>query len=402
MGNTTFSTSERIRLTALKIGQVLLFVFLITTVLSVVAFIKALFEFGWKNVITNYVFLLIFIILLELLLFWVGIILVYLTSIQLGIRERVIGIIVGWMPILNIIALIHIIRVTAIEYRFERKKDQLNVSRINQKVCQTKYPLLLVHGVFFRDSKYLNYWGRIPRELEKNGAVIFYGNHQSAAAVSDSAVELTEKIKQIVKETGSKKVNVIAHSKGGLDIRYACSCLDAAPFIASLTTINSPHKGCEFADFLLSKAGEKFKNTVALAYNAGAKKFGDKDPDFISAVTDLTSRRMTELNQMMSDFDFKDHNIYTQSFGSNLKHMTSGRFPLNMSYHLVKYFDGPNDGLVGYKSFPFGEKYEYLEAKTNRGISHGDMIDLNREDIPGFDVREFYVKLVSDLKERNL
>lgn len=402
MGNTTFSTSERIRLTALKIGQVLLFVFLITTVLSVVAFIKALFEFGWKNVITNYVFLLIFIILLELLLFWVGIILVYLTSIQLGIRERVIGIIVGWMPILNIIALIHIIRVTAIEYCFERKKDQLNVSRINQKVCQTKYPLLLVHGVFFRDSKYLNYWGRIPRELEKNGAVIFYGNHQSAAAVSDSAVELTEKIKQIVKETGSKKVNVIAHSKGGLDIRYACSCLDAAPFIASLTTINSPHKGCEFADFLLSKAGEKFKNTVALAYNAGAKKLGDKDPDFISAVTDLTSRRMTELNQMMSDFDFKDYNIYTQSFGSNLKHMTSGRFPLNMSYHLVKYFDGPNDGLVGYKSFPFGEKYEYLEAKTNRGISHGDMIDLNREDIPGFDVREFYVKLVSDLKERNL
>ena len=28
------------------------------------------------------------------------------------------------------------------------------------------------------------------------------------------------------------------------------------------------------------------------------------------------------------------------------------------------------------------------------------MIDLNRENIPGFDVREFYVKLVHDLKER--
>ena len=33
-----------------------------------------------------------------------------------------------------------------------------------------------------------------------------------------------------------------------------------------------------------------------------------------------------------------------------------------------------------------------------RGISHGDMIDLNRENIDGFDVREFYVQLVSDLK----
>jgi triacylglycerol lipase len=30
------------------------------------------------------------------------------------------------------------------------------------------------------------------------------------------------------------------------------------------------------------------------------------------------------------------------------------------------------------------------------------MIDLNRTNIPGFDVREFYVELVSDLKNRGL
>ena len=35
-----------------------------------------------------------------------------------------------------------------------------------------------------------------------------------------------------------------------------------------------------------------------------------------------------------------------------------------------------------------------------RGISHGDVVDLNRENIPGFDVREFYVSLVADLKNR--
>ena len=37
-----------------------------------------------------------------------------------------------------------------------------------------------------------------------------------------------------------------------------------------------------------------------------------------------------------------------------------------------------------------------------RGISHGDMIDLNRENIEGFDVREFYVGLVSELKAKGL
>ena len=35
-----------------------------------------------------------------------------------------------------------------------------------------KYPILLVHGMGFRDHKILNYWGRIPKELEKMGCVI--------------------------------------------------------------------------------------------------------------------------------------------------------------------------------------------------------------------------------------
>ena len=43
-----------------------------------------------------------------------------------------------------------------------------------------------------------------------------------------------------------------------------------------------------------------------------------------------------------------------------------------------------------------------IEHKGRRGLSHGDMIDLFRENIDGFDVREFYVEIVKDLKERGL
>ena len=64
--------------------------------------------------------------------------------------------------------------------------------------------------------------------------------------------------------------------------------------------------------------------------------------------------------------------------------------------------DGDNDGLVSESSFRFGENYTFLTAKGKRGISHGDMIDLNRENIDGFDVREFYVDLVNDLKQKGL
>ena len=85
-----------------------------------------------------------------------------------------------------------------------------------------------------------------------------------------------------------------------------------------------------------------------------------------------------------------------------MEHPRKGRFPLNVSYRYVKNFDGKNDGLVGEHSFAFGEKYTLLHSDGKRGISHGDVIDLNRENFSGFDVRKFYTELVSDLRSRGL
>lgn len=88
---------------------------------------------------------------------------------------------------------------------------------MQNETCKTNYPLVLVHGVFFRDRKYFNYWGRIPEELIRNGEAVYYGEQQSAAGTEAAAAELKERILQIVKQTGCSKVNIIAHSKGGLE-----------------------------------------------------------------------------------------------------------------------------------------------------------------------------------------
>lgn len=37
-----------------------------------------------------------------------------------------------------------------------------------------KYPLLMVHGMGFRDNRVIGYWGRIPKALEKCGAEVFF------------------------------------------------------------------------------------------------------------------------------------------------------------------------------------------------------------------------------------
>ena len=339
---------------------------------------------------------LLIIILVLNIVFWNGIIRVYLFSEQLGIRYRFVGLLVGLVPIVHLVMLVKIIKTCRNEVEFENNKIIINIDRKNKQVCKTKYPLLLVHGIFFRDFEHLNYWGRIPDELIKNGATVYYGNHSSSLSVKDSAEELASRIKDIIKETNCKKVNVIAHSKGGLDTRYAISNLGMDKYIASLTMINTPNHGCVFADYLLNKAPDGLKEAVAKSYNFALKKLGDKAPDFIAGVTDLTSSEVEKMNEKMP----ASPKVKYKSYGSVLKKATGGRFPLHLTNNFVKLFDGKNDGLVGIESFPVYDDFTLIESPFKRGISHGDVIDLNRENIPGYDVREFYVDLVSDLKDK--
>jgi triacylglycerol lipase len=128
------------------------------------------------------------------------------------------------------------------------------------------------------------------------------------------------------------------------------------------------------------------------------RALGDETPDFLAAVNDLTADSCRKLSEKLT---FPE-GIYAQSIGSVMSHPKKGQFPLNLSYRYVKNFDGENDGLVGEGSFEWGEKYTLLRTEGKRGISHGDMIDLSRENIKDFDVRAFYTELVKDLRERGL
>lgn len=398
------------RLRTLNAGYHLLHVFYISCILMILfclcGFFKLLppvYVMDYQELPTQFtlrmwIILIAIIVVAEAIVFWCGMLRIFFTSEQLAIKWRAIAIICGFIPGVNLVVLAKMMSIVSKEVKFENERLSVNINRKDQRVCATKYPLLMVHGIFFRDFQYLNYWGRIPKALEENGAKIFYGKHLSAASVKKCGEELAERIENICIEGGFEKVNVIAHSKGGLDMRYAISKCGADKRVASLTTINTPHRGCEFADYLLEKIPEKQKNAIAKTYNETFAKLGDEEPDFIEGVSDLTHSFCEKFNEETPDKE----GIYYQSVGSKQNHAVSGRFPLNMSYHLVKHFDGPNDGLVGEKSFRWGSDYTFLTTEGKRGISHGDMIDLNRENIPGFDVREFYIGLVSRLKEKGL
>lgn len=378
-------------------GTAVLFIFVLALIPSAILHTVLAFHFlpqspdvFWYSLLYCSLFLSVF--------FWNGILCVYFTSTQMGNKWRVIGGMSSMVPILNLVVLTKIIGITANEVEFEIEKERVTSDPALALICKTKYPIVFVHGIFFRDSIFFNYWGRIPGTLALHGAVVYYGQHQSALSVKESARELAYRIKLIVERSECEKVNIIAHSKGGLDCRYAISEFGLAPYVASLTTVNTPHRGCIFAERLLYSFPEKTKDKVAKAYNATLRLFGDEAPDFLAAVEDMTAESCETLNEQLT---FPE-GILTQSIGSVMLHPRKGRFPFNLSYRYVKDFDGENDGVVGENSFAWGEKYTLLRTEGNRGISHGDIIDLNRENIKDFDIRAFYTDLVSDLREKGL
>ena len=306
------------------------------------------------------------------------------TSKQGKIVHKVLLLFCWWMPGINIYCMVSLARSVRREYYMETSKLELNAVRAESQICHTRYPIVMVHGVFFRDWQLFNYWGRVP------------GKQQSAATIAESAQELKEQIIKIVEENHCEKVNIIAHSKGGLDSRYAISCLGLEPYVASLTTINTPHDGCVWAENILGKVSDSLLHFVAARYEKIFTVLGDKKPDFISAVQDLTASRCKILNEEAPDKD----SVYYQSVMSKMRTHGSDGFPLNISHRIVQYMEGDNDGLVCADAAKRGHFLGILQASGKRGISHGDMIDLRRENIPGFDVREYYVNLVKDLKDK--
>ncbi len=321
-----------------------------------------------------------------------GIIRIMVLCRRLGIVKRVLAFFLLPVPIVGIFALIGLYRSANAEYDYETTRAACDVQRAESQICATKYPILLVHGMGFRDWKYFNYWGRIPKELIKNGAKIYYGHQEACATIATNSELIKNKILEIKAETGCEKVNIIAHSKGGLDSRYAITKLGMADSVASLTTVGTPHHGSQLSDEA-NAIPDSIYRKVSDFMDKRFMGFGDNTPDFYTLAHQLSCEFTEKFNAEVPDSD----KVYYQSYASVMKYPFSFNLLGFTNLILRKY--GANDGLVTVGSAKWGNFRGVFETKHIRGISHGDTIDLKREDYKGFDPREEYVKIASELKE---
>ena len=266
--------------------------------------------------------------------------------------------------------------------------------------CDTKYPIFLIHGTGFRDYKHFNYWGRIPSALEEEGASIHYGNQDCWGSVADNASIIKDTLEKFFEETQCEKVNILAHSKGGLEARYLISTLGMESKIASLTTIATPHHGSKSIDFV-SKFPIWMFHFIAFFVNSFSRFVGDKKPDFFTTSTQFSTKYMHEFNKNNPD----SAEVYYQSYATVMKNPLSDIL-LWFPNFIINLIEGENDGLVTPESAKWTNFKGVLRGQTRRGISHVDSIDARRKyfhspkSVTGeSNVLEFYINLVSELKK---
>ena len=267
-----------------------------------------------------------------------------------------------------------------------------------------KYPVLLVHGIGFRDSKVLCYWGRIPKVLEREGVKVMFGEQDSNATVEDNGAFLADRIRTLARENNIDKFNVIAHSKGGLDMRYVISTLGLDGYIASLSTICTPHNGSRTMDKLMDISTPLVK-FAAKCSDLMLRIRGDKKPDAFAVYRSFTTAEAARFNEANPDVP----GIYYQSYAFTFTSMFSDAF-MWFPHLIVKMVEGENDGLLTPEGARWTNFRGVYTGSTNRGISHCDEIDMRRfrftskkaEENRISDMVDFYLELVRELEAKGL
>lgn len=258
--------------------------------------------------------------------------------------------------------------------------------------CKTKYPIVLIHGTGFRDYKNLNYWGRIPKALKAEGADIYYGYQDCWGTIEHNANIIKNSVMNVMSKTGSRKVNLIAHSKGGLEARFMICELGMEQSIASLTTISTPHHGSKIMDIFYNFPTFLYK-FIAFFVNLYFRMLGDKKPDFYTASRQLSTYYCEKFNVKFPN----SKQIYYQSYTSVMNNSFSDIL-MFIPHFVVKLIEGDNDGLVTPNSARWGEYKGLICGNTKRGISHADIVDFRRMNYSQMDIRDVYIGIVENLK----
>ena len=247
----------------------------------------------------------------------------------------------------------------------------------------TRHPVVLVHGVlgFVRRTvsrlfSYAYFQG-VEEALAEAGVEV-----ETVALPATAGVEARARaLAAAVERLGGGKVNLVAHSMGGLDARWWVGRLGGEAKVASLVTIGTPHRGTAVADWGARRVG------TALSGWRHLRDLGI-DP---TAFADLTREASEERNALLAG----SPEVPTYSYGGARPWYATAA-PLLPAYRILQRAEGPNDGLVSAWSARWGHDFGTIPADHFAQTGW----HWTPPGLPRFDHRAFYLDVVARLAER--
>jgi triacylglycerol lipase len=244
-----------------------------------------------------------------------------------------------------------------------------------------RHPLVLVHGLGGFDALgvgklKVSYFRRIARDLAGRGALVHVSRQPAYGALPARA----EKLAAFVRALPEGKVNLIAHSMGGLDARYALTRLGLADRVAALVTIATPHHGTPLADLAALRATTRWRRWLA-RLGLG-----------FDALDWLTVKRAPELNRELVDVPGVFYASVVARAGAGTWWRVPTLFPLH--WFLKWRGAGDNDGLVPVDSQRWGE------VLAEVALDHATQIGWGWGEAARKDSMALYERICQELRRR--
>lgn len=237
-----------------------------------------------------------------------------------------------------------------------------------------RHPVLLCHGYgaiasLVKPSPLYD----VAMLIRRHNIPAFAPNIVPYATIEIRAENWVRVIDQLVKTIAAKKLNIIAHSMAGLDMRYALYKMDIADHVASFTTISTPHRGTSLAELSL-KTPDAIKEKMAdLLDWMGNRVYPNARSDSVGSAEQLTRAYVTEeFNPNVPDVDIIPYYSFSAAVGKGTPHpiKVMTRYQNNYIYQQ----EGINDGMVSVHSSKWGR-----HIKTSH-ISHLEQMNLRVRD----------------------
>ncbi len=262
-------------------------------------------------------------------------------------------------------------------------------------IIQLRHPIFLCHGFgafgsFVKPSP-LHDPCMLMRE---HGIVAFAPNIVPYASIETRASNWVSLINQVCEQYNIEKLNVVAHSMGGLDMRHALAHSNCSDKIASLTTVATPHRGTYLADFIL-KTPDKITEKLGEVVNwLGNNVYPAEKSDALNSVEQLTRKYAQETFNPSTPTPDIPIFSYSAAVGKGTVRSLNPVFLFQNNQIYEK--EGINDSFVSVESATWGEHLGTIP------LSHVNQINIqvSKENKPIY--FNFWIGVAKMLKEKGL